>query len=192
MAHGGSGSTPHLYTRTGDRGTTGLVGGRRVDKDSPRIGAYGTFDELAAHLGLVEALLPESADAHRALTRRLEHELFLAMSEIATAPDRPPLPHQITADHVARLEREIDRLEGLAPPLKSFVLPNGVPPAAELQVARTVARRAERELWALRRTEPVRDELLQWSNRLSDLLFAFARVVNHEAHWEETPPDYTA
>ncbi len=112
------------------------------------------------------------------------------MSELATPPGRPPPVQRIGARHVQRLERDIDRLEARAPPLTSFVLPRGAPAAAQAHVARTVARRAERELWRLHAAEPVGPEILQWTNRMSDLLFALALVLNHEAGVEETPPDY--
>jgi cob(I)alamin adenosyltransferase len=190
VACGGSIPTPRLYTRTGDRGATGLAGGARVAKDSARIRAYGTLDELAAHLGWVEATLPGDATAPRTLVRRLEHELFVAMSELANAPGHPPPAHRISDRHVRRLEEDIDRLEGARPPLTHFVLPRGTPASAALHVARTVARRAERELWALHRNEPVPDELLRWLNRLSDLLFALAVTVNADAGEPETAPQY--
>jgi cob(I)alamin adenosyltransferase len=113
------------------------------------------------------------------------------MSEVACAPSAPPLEHRISSDHVRGLEAATDRFAEMAPALRSFVLPRGTPAAAELHVARTVARRAERELWHLHRTEPVRPELLQWTNRLSDLLFALALSVNAAAGVDETAPDYS-
>lgn len=113
------------------------------------------------------------------------------MSELAVPPGRPGPEHTITARHVERAERAIDRLEDAAPPLRTFVLPRGALPAAEIHVARTVARRAEREVWALHRVEPVSPELVRWLNRVSDLLFALARVVNLAAGQTETPPEYS-
>ena len=187
----GDENIPRLYTRTGDRGTTGLAGGARVDKDSARIRAYGTFDELGAHLGLVSAGLPESLADVRATVLRLEHELYIAQTELAAAPGRKSPAHRIEARHVERLESDIDRFDAQHPELRSFVLPRGAPSAAGLHVARTVARRAERELWALHRTEPQRAELLQWTNRLSDLLFALALAANHALGVAEVPPDYS-
>jgi cob(I)alamin adenosyltransferase len=190
VAHGGSDPTTRLYTRGGDAGETGLVGGARVRKDSQRIRTYGSFDELASHLGLAEALLPSSSRSERELLRRLQHELFTAMTELATPLSRAPT-HTLAQRHVDRLEHDIDRLQVTTPPLTSFVLPGGTVGASELHVARTVARRAERELVALNQLEPVRPELLRWTNRLSDLLFALARAANHEAHEPETAPDYS-
>jgi cob(I)alamin adenosyltransferase len=182
---------PRLYTRTGDRGTTGLAHGARVEKDSPRIRAYGSLDELGSHLGLLEAGLPAELVELRALVRRLQHEVFIAQAELAVPPGGALPDPRIERRHVEGLEREIDRWDAAHPPLTSFVLPGGAPAAAQFHVARTVARRAERELWALHRFEPVRSELLEWSNRLSDLLFAGALAANHALRVAEVAPDYS-
>lgn len=190
MAAGGE-SIPRLYTRAGDRGTTGLAGGTRVEKDSLRIRSYGTYDELGAYLGLVVVELPESLSDIREVVRRLEHELFVVQAELANQSERSPPKHRISERHVRRLEGDIDRFDGAHPSLHSFVLSGGSRPAALLHVARGIARRAEREVWSLHRAEPVRPELLQWSNRLSDLLFALALAVNHRLGVTEVPPDYT-
>jgi cob(I)alamin adenosyltransferase len=156
-----------------------------------RIRAYGTFDELGAHLGQVEAGLPPGLDDLRRLVRRLEHELFIAQSELAVGPGGRPPAYRIEAKHVLGLEHEIDKWDAAHPPLTSFVLAGGTPSAAAFHVARTVSRRAERELWALHRTDPQRPELLEWTNRLSDLLFAAALATNHALGVPETPPDYS-
>jgi cob(I)alamin adenosyltransferase len=190
VAAGGE-SIPRLYTRTGDRGTTGLAGGVRVDKDSPRIRAYGAYDELGSVLGLTEAELPDALTEIRTLLRRLAHELYIAQSELAAAPGHTSRTPHIEQRHVVRLEQDIDRFDAAHPPLTSFVLPGGSPAAAHLHVCRTVSRRAERELWTLHRTDPQRDELLQWANRLSDLLFAVALAANHALGVSETAPDYS-
>jgi cob(I)alamin adenosyltransferase len=187
----GDENIPRLYTRTGDRGTTGLAGGSRVDKDSERIRAYGTFDELGSELGLVEAELPDSLSDARAVVRRLEHELYVAQSELARAPGSRPPAHRIEARHVSGLEADIDRFDAAHPELRSFVLPRGTRAAAQIHIARTVARRAERELWALNRVEPLPTELLEWTNRLSDLLFALALATNHALGVAEVAPDYS-
>ncbi|HYA57963.1 MAG TPA: cob(I)yrinic acid a,c-diamide adenosyltransferase [Thermoplasmata archaeon] len=189
MATGGE-SIPRLYTRTGDRGATRLSGGARVDKDSPRVRAYGAYDEVGAQLGVAHAALTEPPEDVRNLVRRLQHELFVVQSELAHAsPARAPR-HRIEGRHVQHLEADIDRLTAEVSPLRSFVLNGGSPAAAALHVARTVARRAEQELWTLHRSEPQRPELLQWANRLSDLLFALALSANHRAGVREVPPDY--
>jgi len=125
------------------------------------------------------------------LVRRLEHELFIAQSELAAAPAAAARAPHIERRHVERLERDIDRFDAQHPALRSFVLCRGSRPAAAIHVARTVARRAERELWTLHRTEPQRPELLEWSNRLSDLLFALALAVNHALGVAEVAPDYS-
>jgi cob(I)alamin adenosyltransferase len=121
---------------------------------------------------------------------RLQHELYVAMSELATAPGSKPPAHRIEARHVAELEAAIDRYSAAIEPVHAFVLPRGTPAGAAVHVARTVARRAERELWALHAESPQREELLQWANRLSDLLFAIALVVNRHAGFAELSPDY--
>jgi cob(I)alamin adenosyltransferase len=190
VAAGGE-NIPRLYTRAGDRGTTGLAGGPRVDKDSPRIRTYGAYDELGAHLGATCSGLPDSLATLRPVVRRLEQELFIAQGELAHSAASSGSSPRIEARHVRRLEEDIDRLQAKLPPLRSFVLNGGSSPAAALHLCRTVARRAERELWALHRVEPQRDELLQWANRLSDLLFALALAANHTLGVAEVPPDYT-
>ena len=112
------------------------------------------------------------------------------MSELATPPGAKPPAHQLSAGHVVELESLIDRYSAQIEPVHAFVLPRGTPGGAAVHVARTVARRAERELWALHAEAPVRDELLQWTNRLSDLLFAVALVVNRRAGFAELSPNY--
>ncbi len=188
-AAGGESAT-RLYTRTGDDGTTALVGASRVAKDSPRIEAYGAFDELASFLGLIVSELPPALDELRPLVVRLEHELFLAENELATPQGKDPPGGRITPAHVERIEREIDAHSGPVQSLRTFVLPGGSPSAARFHVARTIARRAERELWRLHRVEEQAAPLLQWINRLSDLLFALALWSNERLGVAETPVDY--
>ena len=190
MAAGGE-TIARLYTRTGDRGTTALAGGSRVAKDAPRIRAYGTYDELGAYLGLVLVDLPSELTTIRAVVRRLEDELFIAQAELATAPGHRPPEHRIGARHVDRLESDIEQFESSHARLHAFVLSGGSRPAALLQVARAIARRAERELWTLNREEPLSPELLGWANRLSGLLFALALATNHALGVAEVAPDYS-
>jgi len=187
----GGESIPRLYTRTGDHGSTALAGGARVAKDSARIRTYGAYDELGAQLGVALATLPGSLEELATLLRRLQHELFVAQSELAAAPGRRATGPVIEARHVERLERDIDRFDGQHPTLTSFVLPGGSAAAAQIHVLRTVSRRAERELWALHREEPQREALLQWANRLSDLFFAAALAANHALGVPEIAPDYS-
>ncbi|MDQ7820296.1 MAG: cob(I)yrinic acid a,c-diamide adenosyltransferase [Armatimonadota bacterium] len=169
---------PRIYTRAGDAGETGLIGGRRVPKDHPRVEAYGAVDELNAHLGAVRALA--RAREVTALLGEIQHRLFDLGAELATPPTHIP-PAGVRAEDVAALERAIDRYQDRLAPLRAFVLPGGTPLAASLHVARAVCRRAERRVVALARAEPVRPEVLQYLNRLSDLLFVLAREANRAA-----------
>ena len=173
-----------VYTRTGDGGETALVGGRRVPKDSPRIEAYGTIDELNAILGLARVFNAErlgEGEGHRWLDevlRRLQNELFDLGSELATPEDAVyEGMHRIGEAEVTQLEGLIDRCQGELQPLKSFVLPGGGRIGAFLHQARTVCRRAEREILRLSRTEPIAPWPLRYVNRLSDLLFVLSRWV---------------
>ncbi|TMI76223.1 MAG: cob(I)yrinic acid a,c-diamide adenosyltransferase [Bacillati bacterium ANGP1] len=167
---------PRIYTRTGDRGETGLIGGRRVPKDHLRVEAYGAVDELNAHLGFVRA---QTEDAELVvLLDDIQHRLFDLGAELATPAgitDRAPA---IDSAEVEQLEHTIDRYQTSLPQLREFILPGGTVLAAALHVARTVCRRAERRLVTLGREEPVRAGLMQYLNRLSDLLFVLARVAN--------------
>jgi len=190
VATGGE-SIPRVYTRTGDHGTTGLVGGSRVSKDSDRIRAYGTYDELGSQLGLALADLPPELETLRPILVRLGHELFVAQAELATPRPRSPR-HRINSAHVERLERDIDRFQAELSPIHSFVIPGGSRAAAQFHVCRTISRRAETELLRLHKVEPLRAELLAWANRLSDLLFILALVANHTLGTPEVPPDYSA
>lgn len=162
-----------IYTKSGDGGETGLGDGSRVAKDHPRVEAYGTVDELNAVLGLAVAAVPDAPEA--GLLRSVQNDLFDVGSDLC----RPGLDGpRVSAEQSARLERAIDRLnEGLAP-LTSFVLPGGTPAAAWLHLARTVCRRAERQVVALGRAEPVNPQVVVYLNRLSDLLFVLGRVAN--------------
>ena len=190
MASGGE-RIPRLYTRTGDRGTTRLAGGARVDKDSARVRAYGAYDELGSHLGWARSLVPPRLAEVRSVLERLQHELFVAQAEIATSPGASAPKHRIGPAHTRRLEADIDRFDAQHPPTRSFVLPGGSTPGAALHICRTVARRAECDLFALHQEAPVPPELLAWANRLSDLLFALALAVNHALDVPEQAPDYT-
>ena len=164
-----------IYTRTGDDGTTGLGDGTRVPKDSARVEAYGTTDELNSVLGVLLAV-PGLPEAVSALLTEVQHELFDLGAELCI-----PGHTVITADHVTRLEKALDEFNDPLPPLKEFILPGGGPAAAACHLGRTVARRAERRAWTLARAEAVNPEVLRYLNRLSDLLFVLARVLaRHE------------
>jgi len=190
VAAGGE-SIARLYSRTGDHGTTSLAGGRRVNKDSLRVHAYGAYDELGAVLGLIEAELPPELREIRDIVRRLQSELYIAQSELAAPSGTPEPKYRIQRRHVDRIEADIEKLKASHAQLKSFVLSGGSRPSSLLHVARTIARRAERETWALHRVEPLPEPLLSWTNRLSGLLFALALATNRALGVTETPPDYS-
>jgi cob(I)alamin adenosyltransferase len=159
-----------IYTRTGDDGSTGLGDGTRVAKDSPRVDAYGTVDELNSALGIV--LAQELPDAVREMLVEIQHELFDLGGELCI----PGMAMVGDAD-VTRLEQRLDSLNDELPPLKDFILPGGGAAAAHCHLARTICRRAERCVVELARDESVRPEAIRYLNRLSDLLFVIARVL---------------
>jgi cob(I)alamin adenosyltransferase len=175
-----------VYTRRGDRGDTDLVGGKRVPKDDPRIDAYGTVDELNAILGVVRAV--NAAESRRVaatreldvMLRRLQNELFDVGAELATPPDGFVAGmFRVGANEVKALETLMDRCQRDLQPLKSFVLPGGGRVSAFLHVARTVCRRAERDVLRLMRHEEIGEFPLAYLNRLSDLLFVLSRWMGH-------------
>ena len=173
-----------VYTRTGDKGDTALVGGKRVLKDSPRIEAYGTIDELNAVIGLARVFNAERLEKGKdsrwldEVLRRLQNELFDLGSELATPEDAAyEGMHRVGAAEVTGLERLMDQCQKTLPPLKSFVLPGGGRVGGFLHQARTVCRRAERRILALSRIEPSSEWPLKYVNRLSDLLFVLSRWV---------------
>jgi cob(I)alamin adenosyltransferase len=173
-----------IYTRRGDQGETDLVGGTRVPKDTPRIDAYGTVDELNAALGVVravnaaEARRPAASRELEAILRRLQNELFDLGGELATpAAEFQPGMFRVGAAEVKALETLMDRCQKDLEPLRSFVLPGGGRVSAFLHVARTVCRRAERDVLRLMRHEDVGEWPLAYLNRLSDLLFVLSRWI---------------
>jgi cob(I)alamin adenosyltransferase len=169
-----------IYTRTGDKGTTGLASGGRRKKHDPRIEAYGTVDETNSCIGLARLHTEGELDA---MLGRIQNELFDLGADLATPETGEPLPYEplrIVEAQVERLEREIDRLNGELSPLRSFVLPGGTAAAAALHLARTVCRRAERLAVALSEKpgETVSPAVIKYLNRLSDFLFVASRYVN--------------
>jgi cob(I)alamin adenosyltransferase len=171
-----------IYTRTGDAGDTGLVGGDRVSKADPRVEAYGAVDELNATLGLARLHAAADPELH-AMLGRIQNELFDLGADLATplepAPDWTPL--RIVPAQVERLEAEIDAMNSQLAPLDSFILPGGSPLAAHLHLARTVARRAEREAVRARAAGiGLNPDALTYLNRLSDHLFCAARRANDD------------
>jgi len=179
-----------IYTRTGDEGKTSLVGGQRVRKDTLRIEAYGTVDELNSAIGLAITSIPEGSPPLQLLAARLtrvQHELFNLGSLLATetADIRPGQP-VITSLEVARLEQEMDEANRTLEPLRSFVLPGGCRLNAELHLCRTICRRAERRAVSLAEQETTLPEAVQYLNRLSDALFVWSRLVSRVLRQPET------
>ncbi|HZV98320.1 MAG TPA: cob(I)yrinic acid a,c-diamide adenosyltransferase [Methylophilaceae bacterium] len=163
-----------IYTRTGDDGTTGLGDGTRVNKDSLRVEAMGTVDELNAVIGI---MLTEPLPEHiNAIFTRVQHDLFDLGGEICI-----PGHAMVKVERIAALEQILDQLNEDLPPLKEFILPGGSRAAAYCHLARTVCRRAERDLIRLHREESVTEISMQYLNRLSDLLFVISRVMNKHA-----------
>jgi cob(I)alamin adenosyltransferase len=169
-----------IYTRTGDTGETGLGDGTRVAKDDPRVTAYGTVDELNAVLGLLLSQFPETEEA--GLLRSIQNDLFDVGADLCVpqaADETPESRLRVQPDQATRLETAIDRLNAPLGPLTSFVLPGGRGAAAWCHLARTVCRRAERDVVTLARTAAVNPQVVVYLNRLSDLLFVLARVYNN-------------
>lgn len=176
-----------IYTRTGDRGQTGLFGGGRVQKDHSRVEAYGAVDELNAAIG--SALVATSYQEVSEILRTVQKDLFALGARLATpAPQagrkQPALP-ALPRDRISAMEAWIDGAEEELPPLRAFILPGGSAAGAALHLARTVCRRAERRVVRLAGEEDMDDDVVVYLNRLSDLLFMLARVVNHRAGAEE-------
>ncbi|HCD63446.1 MAG: ATP:cob(I)alamin adenosyltransferase [SAR116 cluster bacterium] len=168
-----------IYTRTGDDGTTSLVGGGRVSKHARRPSAFGEVDELNSVLGLARLHCKNGADmaGMDAQLARIQNDLFDLGADLATAEETAPAL-RITTDQVTRLEQEIDAVNANLQPLTSFILPGGTELAAWLHLGRTVARRAERQMTELAVEEPVNEAAMQYINRVSDLLFVLARHAN--------------
>ena len=171
-----------IYTKTGDRGETGLFGGGRVPKDDPRVAAYGDVDELNSVIGWARSIEP--IEFYDALFEAIQRDLFSIGGHLAT-----PHPEGVakalekaalSADRVAEFEAAIDAADEELPPLRAFVLPAGSPKASALHVARTVCRRAERSVVGFSHDVPVPELFLIYLNRLSDLLFTLARLANHQ------------
>jgi len=174
-----------VYTKTGDKGTTALVGGSRVRKTHARLEAYGTVDELNAHLGWLRTCLADEAD--RDFILRVQRRLFAVGTHLATDTEKTPLPPTgiLAPEHVEAVEREIDRIDSQLPALRAFVVPGGSRGAAVCHVCRTVCRRAERRILALSETCDVAPEVLSFVNRLSDYLFVLSRKINIEEQKSE-------
>ena len=168
-----------IYTRTGDDGTTGLGDGSRVDKDNLRVEAYGTVDEANSAIGCVLACESVTGSIRSCLTE-VQHDLFELGGELCI-----PGHSAVEEAFIDRLENELDAINANLPPLKDFILPGGGQAAAACHLARAIVRRAERRVSTLKKQEAVRDEVLHYLNRLSDLLFVFARQLARDENGQE-------
>ena len=181
-----------IYTRTGDRGTTSLVGGTRVPKTHIRLEAYGTIDELDTHLGLLQTYLGNYDDEKKTILW-VQHKLFSVGAYLATDQETTSLrmESRIYDQDIARLEEEIDKMDASLPSLKSFVIPGGSRESAVCQVCRTICRRAERRILSMSEACEVDGNVVAFINRLSDFLFVLARKLNlltktDEIYWDKS------
>ncbi|WP_379968582.1 cob(I)yrinic acid a,c-diamide adenosyltransferase [Ectobacillus sp. sgz5001026] len=165
-----------LYTKTGDEGKTSLVGGR-VDKDHARVEAYGTIDEVNSFLGQAMTLLKDDvfSDLYKEL-EKVQHELFDCGGDLAVVNNK--IPYKVTENMITFLEERIDTYIQEAPPLERFILPGGSPASSAIHIVRAITRRAEREIVSLKKIDAINENVLKYVNRLSDYLFAVARVIN--------------
>ncbi|MBR6284245.1 MAG: cob(I)yrinic acid a,c-diamide adenosyltransferase [Muribaculaceae bacterium] len=175
-----------VYTLTGDSGTTALVGGQRVSKDDVRVEAYGTIDELNAHIGLLAQSSQLDTTGMAPLIRAIMNKLFNIGAYLATVNDSADTPVYGLGDaDVQELERAIDEMDEELPPFRGFVLPGGSRLSARCDICRTVARRAERRIITLSHSAPVNAIVLKYVNRLSDFFFVLARFNNIQNQFEE-------
>lgn len=172
-----------IYTGTGDDGTTSLIGGTRVSKDHPRVEAYGTIDELNAHLGLLHAAIDDGQT--KSFIEHIEHNMLAIGCCLANEQESEYAPGK---EEIDTIQSEIDALEASLPPMHSFIIPNGTEAAARANLSRTVCRRAERELVSLRRECHIDENIMVYMNRLSDYLFLLQRQLldGKEKKWEKT------
>ncbi len=170
-----------VYTRTGDKGLTSLIGGKRVSKDSLRVSAYGEIDELNAVLGIVRSQAMD--DEIRTIISAIQNDLFIIGADLASPMDIGA--PRIKANNIKQLEQIIDEYLKELDPLKEFILPTGTGGGQYLHLARTVSRRAERSIVKLKKEEAINEDVLKYINRLSDLLFVMARIENKRAGFEE-------
>ncbi len=174
-----------VYTRTGDKGQTSIIGGIRVSKASERLEAYGTVDELSSHLGLLAAMLSEGE--YYDMIIRIQNNLFNVCTNLATDQSQTPLydSAKLADGEIELLEKEVDRMMKSLPERQGFILPGGTQMAAQAHVCRTVCRRAERRIVALSEVAQISPETLQYVNRLSDYLFVLAKKINFNAGTSE-------
>lgn len=178
-----------LYTKTGDKGQTGLIGGTRVSKNDIRLEAYGTVDELNSHIGMLASMnLP---DENKKFLLEIQNILFAVGSNLATDTSKTEYKSAsiIKEEFISKVEREIDKADEKLPPLSHFILPGGSPEAAQCHICRTVARRAERRIIEMNDVYPVDNKLIIYINRLSDYFFALSRLIiliqgEQEIYWK--------
>lgn len=174
-----------IYTRTGDKGTTGIHGGERIPKDDIRIEANGCLDELNALIGVVRSLLKPEHEWD-GLLYDIQRNLMVVMSLVATpSAIRHNNPNMLDENIVTDIEHKLDEFSSEVEELGFFILPGGTVVSAQLQLARTVARRAERRLWTLNRKDAVPEDILKYVNRLSDLFFVMAKLEMQKQNWPE-------
>ena len=175
-----------IYTKKGDAGTTGLIGGTRLPKHHIRIESYGTVDELNSHIGMLRDIVKDAAITPVLL--EIQDRLFTIGSQLAADPvkSKMELPQLFEAD-ITYLEKAIDQMDEGLPPMKFFVLPGGHPTVSHCHIARCVCRRAERLVTHLSENEPVNPMIMAYMNRLSDYLFMLSRKLSHDLGAEESP-----
>lgn len=167
-----------IYTKTGDSGQTSLFGGKRVNKNDVRINSYGTIDELNSIIGLI--LTEKVNERTNEILNNIQHILFAIGAELATPSDvKSSVINSLSVDEILSIEQIIDEIENQLSPLKNFILPGGTRSAALLHLARTVCRRAERNIVEIEKDERINPNIIIYINRLSDLLFVIARFENH-------------
>lgn len=172
-----------IYTKTGDDGTTGLIGGKRVEKTNSRIAAYGAVDEINSSIGIV--LSSELDSDIRILLTKIQNDLFVVGADLAN-PDLKDMSNRVTDSMVEHLEKEIDRLESELPPITYFILPGGGLLAAQIHLARAICRRAEINIIKISENEQANISCQRYINRLSDLLFVIARTLNSRKKIKDT------
>ena len=177
-----------IYTKTGDKGTTSLIGGTKVPKSHLRIEAYGTVDELNSYVGLCKDLVPD--EKSKSILQEIQDRLFTTGSSLACDPEKEPkmkIP-DLKEDDIKLLENEIDRMNDILPAMKSFILPGGHPAVSHLHIARCICRRAERCCVRLEfEKDEVESIIIKYLNRLSDYLFMLARFTSHQLNVKEIP-----
>ncbi len=172
-----------VYTKTGDKGTTALFGGRRLPKFHLRIDSYGTVDELNSHLGLLCDQIDSTAE--KEFIKNIQDRLFTVGSNLASDPDKDMIVPDLRESDIEALEKAMDKMDESLPALKNFIIPGGHPVVSQCHVARCVCRRAERLVASLKANEPVPDIVVIYLNRLSDYLFVLGRKLGADLGVEE-------